>query len=88
MDGCFWEGTLGDQPFTTTNKGGKIFRGASSEAPFSRLCLMFPYKDGELLQSLLEAMDAINHRTLSVRCPAHSSATSCRLKRVKPRLCW
>ena len=25
MDGCFWEGTLGDQPFTTTNKG-KIFR--------------------------------------------------------------
>ena len=69
VDGCFWEGTLGDQPFATTNKGTNIYRGASSEAPFSRLAIMFPYKDGALLQSLLEAMDAINHRTLSSTMP-------------------
>ena len=69
IDGCFWEGTLGDQPFATSNSQGKIFRGASSEAPFSRLAIMFPYKDGELLGKLLEAMDAINHRTLSATMP-------------------
>ena len=69
IDGCFWEGTLGDQPFASTKAGGKIYRGASSEAPFSRLCMMFPYKDGELLGKLLQAMDAINHRTLSATMP-------------------